>query len=265
MPKEQSLAQGEFFLQLKSFAEKVPVNMYWVDLDCKLIGVNQKTLRSIGAKSEDVIGKTLYDMYPKHIAEDLILHVQEVIKTLTEVKKEHVIQDMTTKELRYYNDVMSPLFDSSNILIGVIGASIEITAEKQKEQLQIQNAVYEAELKAQKVFKECMNGIQHLIQEAKINAVSNKTGTQMEISDYDKKIVLTKREREILYFLSMGKTPKEIASLISVIEDRGVSYGTISAFINKQLYPKFNVFSISQLVEKATLLNLIPFLDEELL
>ena len=115
------------------------------------------------------------------------------------------------------------------------------------------------------MFKDCMNSIQHLMQEAKINAVSNKTGAQTEITDYDKKIVITKREREILYFLSMGKTPKEIATVLSVLEGKEVSSGTISAFINKQLYPKFEVFNISQLVEKATLLKLIPFLNEELL
>ncbi len=256
---ETNLSEHEkIFMQLQIFAEKVPINVYWVDLNFKIVGINKKTLTAMGATSDrDIIGKTVYEIYPEKIAYDLILHAKEVVKTLNEVKREHVIQDITTKESRYYHDVMSPIFDSYNTLIGVIGTSIEITAEKNAEQLKIQNAKYQAKEKAQQKFKKVMDIIQHTIQSYKIDILNERIGVNLQYNELDK-IKVTKREREILYFLALNKSPKEIAFILSILENKSISYGTIGAFINKQLYPKFGVFNTSQLIEKATILNLIP-------
>lgn len=71
---------------------------------------------------------------------------------------------------------------------------------------------------------------------------------------------VTKRELDVLYYLSLNKSPKEIAQIITILENKTVSDSTINAVINKKLYPKFEVFNIGQLVEKAIMLNLIPFL-----
>ncbi|MCC2624393.1 MAG: hypothetical protein K0R14_266 [Burkholderiales bacterium] len=50
------------------------------------------------------------------------------------------------------------------------------------------------------------------------------------------------------------------AKIITIMENNPVSDSTINATINKKLYPKFEVFNISQLVEKAIMLDLIPLL-----
>ncbi len=265
--KQQLTDQQQIFQVLESIAENIPAIFYFMSLRGEFLGINKKGVLAVGATNKEyIIGKNVYELYKnKDIAEKLQQDIDNVIKTGVGSQLEDKIIDTTTDKTRYYMATREPLRNFSGEIIGVIGISIEITAEKEKEHLEIQNAVYEAELKAQKVFKECMNGIQHLIQETKINVISNKTGKHMEISDYDKNIVVTKREKEILYFLSMGKAPKEIASVLSIIDGKNVSSGTVSAFINKQLYPKFEVFNISQLLEKVTLLKLIPFLNEELL
>lgn len=241
----------------------VPCPIFWKSVDGTFLGCNKAFLvvcdfhdysQLIGKKDEDLPWRSCADQY--YNDDQHVIATGETIKRIENIfLKDRMIISETIK---------TPLIQDDKI-IGVLGVCLDITAEKEKEQLKIQNAVYEAEIKTQKVFKDCMNGIQHLIQETKINAVNNKTGTLIEISDYDKKIVITKREREILYFLSMGKTPKEIASVLSILDGKEVSYGTISAFINKQLYPKFEAFNVSQLVEKATLLKLIPFLNEAIL
>lgn len=74
-------------------------------------------------------------------------------------------------------------------------------------------------------------------------------------------VKLGKRQHEILFLLLIGKSPKEIADFIIHFENSIISPATISAIINKQLYPKFEVSSTSQLIEKAILLgfaNSIP-------
>jgi hypothetical protein len=50
--------------------------------------------------------------------------------------------------------------------------------------------------------------------------------------------------------------------IISMLEDKEIQDSTISALINKQLYPKFNVFNVGQLIEKANALKMIPFLPD---
>lgn len=239
----------------------VPCPIFWKSLDGTFLGCDKAFLavsdfhdysQLIGKKDEDLPWKLGAEQY--YDDDQYVITTGETIKKIENIfLKDRMIVSETTK---------TPLLQGDKI-IGVLGFCLDITAKKEKERLKTQNIVYEAEIKCQKVFKNRINGIYDLLQQAKIDAVNTKGVVQIEITDYDKEITITKREREILYFLSMGNTPKEIASILSVIEDKAVLYSTISAFINKQLYPKFNVFSINQLVEKATLLKLIPFLNEK--
>ena len=46
------------------------------------------------------------------------------------------------------------------------------------------------------------------------------------------------------------------------MENKKIAPATVGAMINKQLYPKFGVFNVGQLIEKANFLNLIPFMPE---
>ena len=73
-------------------------------------------------------------------------------------------------------------------------------------------------------------------------------------------IRLSPREREILYYLSYNKSAKEIANILSILEKKAISHLTIHSIINKQLYVKFDVMSISELIEKAHSYGIIPFI-----
>lgn len=66
-------------------------------------------------------------------------------------------------------------------------------------------------------------------------------------------VQFSRLEYEILYLSAMGKSPKEIAALLEPIADRRISHSSISATINKRIYPKINTFSMSQTLEKAVL------------
>ncbi len=174
----------QIFEHLKFMSERMPSNFYWVDLDGKILGLNQKTANSIGVVSiESVIGKTVYDIYPYDIADSLWVHIQEVITTLNDVKKEHKIKDLSTQKDRFYSDIMSPILDYNGEIIGVCGTSIEITAEKEAERLRYENdrhlanlKVQEAITKEQESFRKAIGQMVHDIQSpiSSLNSLVNE-------------------------------------------------------------------------------------------
>lgn len=70
-------------------------------------------------------------------------------------------------------------------------------------------------------------------------------------------ITLTKRQQEIIFLLTLGKSPKNIAEFISQLEGKVLAPATITAIINKQLYTKFEVNSTSKLIEKAIIMGFV--------
>lgn len=197
----------------------------------------------------------------------------------------------------YFSVIKLPLFDDDGNFLGIIGNSTDITVRKQKEllatenerqkaeterlqwevklnkvflekltveaeaeQMRLENEAYLAQKKAQAKFLTFVDKIQRDIQNYKVEALTERVGIKPRITNYDREMRLTKRELDVLYYLSLNKSPKDIAQIITIIENRSVSDSTINAIINKKLYPKFEVHNTGQLVEKAIMLNQIPFL-----
>ena len=69
---------------------------------------------------------------------------------------------------------------------------------------------------------------------------------------------LSKREKQVLYLLSLYKKPQSIAGIISDLENTEIKPVTVSGIIGKRLYGKFKCCNIEQLLEKAIMLNAIP-------
>ncbi|MCC2625243.1 MAG: Sensory box histidine kinase/response regulator [Burkholderiales bacterium] len=279
------------FEYLALIAEFIPAPLYWWDVDSRALGGNKRVVKAIGGSTiQDFIGKTPYEYYPYEIADRIVKHNQEVMRVKQTLSQEEPIKDLTTGETKYFIAIKSPLINSDDNTIGVIGTSVEITAEKEAqhlknenirleaenkltqvlleklaaeakaEQLRLENEAYLAQKKEQAKILAFVDKIQRDIQSFKIEALTEKIGVKPKISNSDKQIRLTKRELDILYYLSLNKSPKDIAQIITIIENSPVSDSTINAIINKKLYPKFEVFNIGQLVEKAIMLNQIPFL-----
>lgn len=151
----RALRKDQIFKHIEYMADKMPANLYWADLNLRILGVNQNTLNAMGALSKDsVIGKTIYEIYPKDIADYLALHAQRVISSRAEITKENVIKDMSSGRLRYYSDTMSPILDNTDNIIGIIGTSIETTAHKEAEQLIRENERLEFENRMHQIREE---------------------------------------------------------------------------------------------------------------
>lgn len=133
-----------------------------------------------------------------------------------------------------------------------------IRFENEKRTIETETLIAEKESQARVMG--FVNKMMHEIQTFRIEELHRTTGIRSPVADTGRQLKLTKREQQILYFLSLNKSPKEIARIITLMENNFVSGNTINAIINKKLYPKFEAFNISQLVEKAIMLGLIPLL-----
>lgn len=123
------------FKQLEEIAPMIPAPIYWLNRDCIVLGGNQECLDAVGASGlEDVVGKTPYQLYPHEIAKNVVEHCNRVMQTKQTLSQEDIIKDLTTGEMRSFVAVRAPIFDDNGEVIGVVGTSIETTAEKQARQ-----------------------------------------------------------------------------------------------------------------------------------
>ncbi|HLX52892.1 MAG TPA: PAS domain-containing sensor histidine kinase, partial [Aquella sp.] len=124
---------------LNRVARMLPSPIYWEDTNSVILGANELVLQGTGANiANNYIGKTLYELYPKEMADHIKLHNEEVMRTGKILAQEESIKDITTGEVKYYIAVKSPLFDDDGTVIGLVGTSIDITDRKERERLEIE-------------------------------------------------------------------------------------------------------------------------------
>lgn len=297
--------EKEYLQILENIIAKTPGHIWWKDKNLKFLGCNDQQAKTVGLKSRhEIIGKKSIDITSrnqlpiewKKQALAIDRRDKEIISTGIGLVVEEPLVLLDGTEAIYLSK-KEPMKDESGNIIGLIGMSFDITAQKIAKSLEIENIRLEAENKLNKVILEkaaieaeaerfrlenevhrlqneaylaekklqeritkFSNKILHEIQSFRIEELHENAGYKLEISDADRQIKLTRREQQILYFLSLNKSPKNIAQIITAIENKLVSDSTINALVNKKLYPKFNVFNVGQLVEKAMILNLIPLL-----
>jgi PAS domain S-box-containing protein len=256
--KEQKEKSLEYILSI------MPAHIYWKDINGVYLGCNDLQAKNIGLKDRrQIIGKTDFDISENEKAarkfQENDFAVMSSGKNII-VEETVIINKARTPVLSY----KVPLKDESGQTIGMAGISLDMTFKKEAEQLKIENDAYAAQRKEQAKIINFIDKIMNEIQNFRVEHLSEKLGTNgVKITESDKNIKLTKREREVLYFLSLNRSPKEIAAIISMLQGKEIQDSTINALINKQLYPKFDVFSVGQLIEKANALKLIPFLDNQ--
>ncbi|MDQ5921389.1 MAG: two-component system, OmpR family, aerobic respiration control sensor histidine kinase ArcB [Pseudomonadota bacterium] len=149
--KEQT---KKIFEHLNFMAQMVPAPFYWLDLEGRFAGVNESTLEAVGVKKKnEIVGKTMYEFYKnKEVADDLQQKMDKVIKTGKKIRIEDKIIDVTTGKFRYYMATRAPLYDYNQNIIGIIGTSIEVTAEKEAELLRVENEKHRIHAEEQEKF-----------------------------------------------------------------------------------------------------------------
>lgn len=127
----QKRLKDEVYL-LRQLADKLPVPFYWLDLDQYYLGINEQALKASGTRSyqHHFSGRTPLDLYPEHMAQEIIDHHREVIEQQKILSFEESIHDVTTKAYKVFNATIAPLYSSAGEIIGTHGVSIDITQEK---------------------------------------------------------------------------------------------------------------------------------------
>lgn len=136
MKKNHLPSKLTIFKALELISPIFPAPLYWMGTDGVVLGINELCLKAMGALSADyILGKTSYEFYPYEIADQILEHNQKVIQTKQILSQEEKIKDITTGKVKYFTSVKAPLYNEDGKVIGILGTSIETTAEKEAERL----------------------------------------------------------------------------------------------------------------------------------
>ncbi|MEM9243383.1 MAG: PAS domain-containing sensor histidine kinase [Pseudomonadota bacterium] len=153
----------KIFDDLQSITDVIPALVYWQDLNGVVIGFNHLTSARLGGEAvkEKIMGKKHEDFYPLDVAKELTKHNQQVIDSNKAIEFEEKVVDLVSGKTKYFTTIRSPLHDTKGNMIGIIGASIEITAEKEAEELRRDSAVKQAQLEQQEKFTQVISQAVH--------------------------------------------------------------------------------------------------------
>jgi PAS domain S-box-containing protein len=128
----------------------VDTSVYRKDTDGHYLGCNKYVVSMVGLKSRNqIIGKTDYHIFSKNAASRLREIDKLVMEKGSYQGEEYALH--TNGEQRVYFTVKNQLLDEQNNVIGIIGTSIDITKQKEAEQLRLKNQRLEIENRTQKI------------------------------------------------------------------------------------------------------------------
>jgi PAS domain S-box-containing protein len=122
----EALAQNES--KFRTLVEHIPKKIFIKDKNSAYLFLNQNYAQDLKIKSEEIIGKTDYDFYPKELAEKYRADDKRIIETgKTEDIEEKYIEN--GKE-RWVHTIKTPYKDAKGNIIGVLGIFRDITEQK---------------------------------------------------------------------------------------------------------------------------------------
>jgi PAS domain S-box-containing protein len=135
--KRAEQALSEQHKLLRTVIDNLPDLIYAKDTNGRLFLNNSAHLRFLGAaKREDVLGKTVYDCFPKEIADAFFADEQRVIQSGRPlVNQEEASVDRAGRRV-WVLTTKVPLRDEAGKPLGLIGITRDITTRKQVEQRQ---------------------------------------------------------------------------------------------------------------------------------
>ena len=120
---------------LRTLIDNMPDNIFVKDTESRFIVGNIAVAQFMGAKTtDDLLGKTDFDFYPRQLAERYYADDQEVIRSGEPlVGSEEPAVDAAGNR-KWYSTTKVPLRDREGRVIGLVGVSRDITKRKHAEQ-----------------------------------------------------------------------------------------------------------------------------------
>lgn len=127
---EEELKESEEKYRL--LVEQLLQKIFLKDRNSVYISCNENYAKDLKIKSNEIVGKTDYDFYPKKLAEKYRLDDKKVLKSgITKDIEEEYIQD---GKKAFVHTVKTPLKDAKGNIIGILGIFWDITERKKADE-----------------------------------------------------------------------------------------------------------------------------------
>ena len=128
--EEQLEADKEDF---ELIIDSSPILIFYKDTEGKFIRVNKALGATLNIPEADFLGKTVFDIYSKNIAQGMMDDDHEVLKS--GCPKLNIIEQYeSTSGLGWVQTDKIPIFDKDNKVIGLVGFAQDITEKKKTEE-----------------------------------------------------------------------------------------------------------------------------------
>jgi len=170
-------------------------NYWWKDIHGVYRECNQKLIALLGlASANDLVGKTDYELPWKKNADQLMANDNLVISRKEALSYEERAIDAKGKE-HIFQVTKAPVFDENNEVIGTVGTSIDITAQKEVEKLTLENERQQITLQEKEKFAQLARKVAH-----DISSPLGALGTMIRLCDgvpEDQRIALARATESI--------------------------------------------------------------------
>ncbi|HIK07480.1 MAG TPA: PAS domain S-box protein [Trichormus sp. M33_DOE_039] len=126
--------------QLQAILDNSPAVIYLLDTQNRLLLVNHQYEKLFHTTQDEIAGKSIYDVWPNHIADGFAVNNHLVIAGGNPIEVEEVVPQKDG--LHTYISVKFPLKDSNGIPYAVCGISTDITDRKRAEKQLRQSEEY---------------------------------------------------------------------------------------------------------------------------
>lgn len=248
----------------------IPSCVFWKDVDGRFLGCNERFLKEIAGlvQYEELIGKSDFDLPSRINAEGYVNDDRVVIENGITIKRVEKIP-LPNGQIMISETIKTPVFHDGGI-VGLLGICHDITERVRAEELSIllekQKMVQNEQEKYQRFMKQLgslITPIEVLINNFKSEIAADSV-LSAEIASTNTELLyhpeLTEFEHNVLYYMSIGKSGQELALLLSKRHGRAISVETVDKIIRENLYVKFNVQTNRDLLGRAKLIGILPFL-----
>jgi PAS domain S-box-containing protein len=129
----------------RSLIENLEQNIFLKDRNLRFLAANRKFFQLLGLPEEQIVGKTDFDFYPRHLAEKYQADDRLVLAEGKRLELEE--QNLSGGQMRTVRVVKTPVKDDQGLIVGVLGIFWDVTElralEAQLRQAQKMEAVGE--------------------------------------------------------------------------------------------------------------------------
>lgn len=127
----QQLQQSEAYL--RTLVETIPDLVWLKDPDGVYLACNPKFERFFGAKESDIVGKTDYDFIARELADFFRENDNAAVAAGKPTINEEEITYADDGHHEFLETIKTPMVDSENQLVGILGVARDITQRKRQE------------------------------------------------------------------------------------------------------------------------------------